>query len=133
VERVNASRQRVLVATVVAVGAALGGCLTLDPSVTANTSASSVFEDVTVNEPWASGRVRSTATLSSSPDAGDVTQITVVTESGETFSTAATDPGQTSVILELPANRNATLVASDTVNGTTIETLNVTTGGDEVV
>lgn len=120
-------------ATVVAVGAALGGCLTLDPSATANTNASSVFEDVTVNEPWTSGRVRSTATLSSSPDAGDVTQITVVTGSGETFSTAATDPGQTSVILELPANRNATLVASDTVNGTTIETLNVTTGGDEVV
>ena len=38
-----------------------------------------------------------------------------------------TDPGQTSVVLELPTNRNATLVASDTMNGTTIEKLNVTT------
>jgi hypothetical protein len=126
------SLQRVLVATLVVCGLAFGGCLTLDPTVSVDTGESAVFESIAVNESWSSQRVRANASLSSSPEAGNVTQITVISESGETFSTTNTDPGQTSVILHLPANRNATLVASDTVNGTTIEKLNVTTGGNEL-
>lgn len=119
-------------AAMVVCGLAFGGCLTLGPTVTADTNESAVFESVSVSESWSSQRVRAKATLASTPAAGNVTQITVVTANGKTFSTINTDPGQTSVVLELPANRNATLVASDTVNGTTIEKLNVTTGGNTI-
>jgi hypothetical protein len=129
----NRSIWRVLVAALLVCSLAFGGCLTLDPTVSADTNDSAVFESISVNESWASQRVRATATLASSPEAGNVTQITVVKENGKTFSTVNTKPGQTSVVLELPANRNSTLVASDTVNGTTIEKLNVSTGGNKLL
>lgn len=128
----DGSRRRALVAVMVVFALAFGGCLTLDPTVSADTNDSSVFESLSVSESWASQRVRAKATLSSSPDAGNVTQISVVTESGKEFSTIEIAPGQTNVVMELPANRNATLVASDTINGTTIEKLNVTTGGTTI-
>lgn len=121
--------RRVLVATLLAGSLAFGGCLTLSPTISADTDDSVVFESISVNESWASQRIRANATLASSPEAGNVTQITVVQANGRTFSTTNTDPGQTTVILQLPPNGNSTLVASDTVNGTTIEKLNVTTGG----
>lgn len=124
--------QQVLVAAVVLVSLTFGGCLTLNPSVMANTDDSTVFESFSISESWASQRVRVSATLTSSSDAGNVTQITVVKQNGKTFSTVEIDPGQTSVVLELPANQNVTLVASDTINGTTIEKLNVSTGGNEI-
>ncbi|WP_306169488.1 hypothetical protein [Halococcus qingdaonensis] len=120
-------------ATIVVCSLAVGGCLTLDPTVTADTSDSAVFERVAPSESWSSQRVRAKATLTSSPSAGNVSKITVVAASGTSFSTASIDPGQTNVSLELPANENATLVASDAVNGTTIEKLNVTTGGDTLL
>lgn len=126
------ARQQSLMAVLVIGLLALSGCLTYNPSVTAETADSSVFETVSVNESWASGRVRATATLTSSPAAGNVTQITVIRENGETFSTSPVDPGQTTVVLYLPPNQNATLVASDTINGTTIATLNVTTNGNKL-
>lgn len=128
----DGSHRRVLVAAMVVFGLAFSGCLTLDPTV-ATTDDSSVFESLSVSEPWASQQVRVNATLSSSPDAGNVTQITVIKENGETFSTAEVAPGQTSVLLELPANRNATLVSSDTINGTTLDTFNVSTGGNKII
>jgi hypothetical protein len=128
----DGSSWRVLVAVMVVCGLAFGGCLTLDPTVSADTNDLAAFESISVDESWASQRVRAKATLASSPEAGNVSQITVVTASGKTFSTVNIDPGQTSVVLELPANRNSTLVASDTVNGTTIEKLNVTTGGNTI-
>ena len=124
---------RTLLAVALVGALAFSGCLTLDPSLTANTANSTVFESVSVNESWATQRVRANATLTNSSDAANVTQITVINEAGRTFSTTETSPGQTSVILQFPANQNATLVASDTVNGTTIEKLNVTTGGNEIV
>jgi hypothetical protein len=129
----DASSGRVLVAAMVVCSLGFGGCLTLDPTVSADTNDSAVFESISVSESWASQRVRANAILSSSPEAGNVTQITVVKENGKTFSTVNTDPGQTNVILQLPTNRNATLVASDTVNGTTIEKLNVTTDGNNIL
>lgn len=129
----DGSSRRILVAVMVVCSLAFGGCLTLNPTVSADTNDSAVFESVSVNESWASQRVQAKATLASTPAAGNVSQITVVTASGETFSTVNTDPGQTSVVLELPANRNSTLVTSDSVNGTTIEKLNVTTGGNRLL
>jgi hypothetical protein len=123
------SLRRVLVATLLVCSLAVGGCLTLDPTVSTDVDDSAVFESVSVSESWASQRIRASATLAATPEAANVTQITVIEENGKTFSTVNTAPGQTSVVLQLPPNENATLVASDTVNGTTIEKLNVTTGG----
>ena len=127
------SRRRLLVAALVVVSLAVSGCLTLDPTVTANTADSAVFENVSVNESWSTGRVRATVSLSSNPRAGNVTQLTVVTKRGKTYTSATIDPGQTSAVLEFPVHRNATLVASDTINGTTIEKLNVTTSGNKII
>lgn len=127
--RSTVSRQMFLVVLVVG-SLTLGGCLTLNPSVTPETTNSSVFEHFSTNESWASQRIQTTATLTDSPAAANVTQITVIGENGKTFSTRRVDPGQTTVILQFPPNENATLVVSDTINGTTIETLNVTTGGN---
>ena len=133
-ERMNGGcHRRVLVAAVVISSLAFGGCLTLDPTVSVEPNNSTVFESVSVDEPWSSQRVRANATLSSSPDAGNVSQITVIRENGVTFSTTNTDPGQTSVTLQLPANENSTVVSSDSTNGTTIEELNVTTGGNRLL
>ena len=122
-------RRQVLVTVLVIGLLALGGCLTYNPSVSMETTTSNVFETVSVNESWASGRIRATAHLTSSPVAGNVTQITVIGENGKSFSTSSVDPGQTSVLLRLPPNQHVTLVASDTINGTTLATLNVTTSG----
>lgn len=129
--RSTVSRQVFLVILVVG-SLTLGGCLTLNPTVTPETTDSSVFKKLTINESWASQRIQITATLTGSSAADNVTQITVIGENGKTFSTRRVDPGQTTVILQLPPNQNATLVASDTINGTTIETLNVTTGGNKL-
>lgn len=129
--RSTVSRQVFLVILVVG-SLTLGGCLTLNPTVTPETTDSSVFKKLTINESWASQRIQTTATLTGSSAADNVTQITVIGENGKTFSTRQVDPGQTTVILQLPPNQNATLVASDTINGTTIETLNVTTGGNKL-
>jgi hypothetical protein len=129
--RTTACRQ-VLVVVLVVGCLSLGGCLTLNPSVTPETTNSTVFETFSINESWASQRIQTSATLTASPAAKNVTQITVVGENGKTFSTRTVDPGQTTVILQLPPNQNVTLVASDTVNGTTVATLNVTTSGNKI-
>jgi len=106
------------------------GCLSVDPSVQAPTDDSDVFKEITVKEPWASNNVRVDATLRATPAARNVTMITVVRENGRSFSTREVDSGQTNVSLALPTNQNATLVTSNSVNGTTIENLNVTTSGN---
>lgn len=126
------SQRMVLLATLLVVSLTFSGCLTLNPSATPETNNSTVFERLAVDEPWAGQQIRATATLASSPAAGNVTQITVINENGKTFSSTMVDPGQTTVLLELPTNQNATLVASDNINGTTIEKLNVTTSGDTI-
>jgi hypothetical protein len=129
----SAESRRVLVAILVVCGLAFSGCLTLNPTVSAATDDSTVFADLSVDESWASQQIRVNATLSSSPDAGNVTQITVIKENGKTFSTASVDPGQTTVYLALPTHENVTLVSSDTINGTTLDTFNVSTGGNKLV
>lgn len=111
---------------------AFGGCLTVGPTAEADTSGSAVFESVSATESWSGTGVRTQVTLKSTPEAGTVTTISVVEASGRTFRTTKLDPGQTTVILSLPAHANVTLVASDSVNSSTVGTLNVTTGGDRV-
>ena len=107
------------------------GCLTLGPSISADTGDSAVFESVTVDEPWASEHVRVNATLRSTPAASNATTITIIGENKQTYDTVSVGSGQSVVPLWIPANRNATLVASNSVNSTTLDSLNVSTGGNQ--
>lgn len=49
-----------------------------------------------------------------------VTSLSVVTQDGGSYYTTTVDAGQTSVTLPLPLNTPATIVATNTVNGTTV-------------
>lgn len=123
---------RTLLVTTLVV-ALLGGCLTLGPTVDGPFEDSTVFERVTPTESWSGPGVRVTATLRSTPDASDVTTISVIRADGQPYHTTSLDPGQSTVVFSLPADERVTIVASNSVNSTTIETLNVTTGGDRVL
>ena len=129
----ESSRQRLVLATVVVFALAFSGCLTLNPTVvTTDTNNSAVFEELSPTGPWTGPSVRTNATLQSTSAASNVTTITVVQENGRVFSTTSVASGQSTVILPLPSNQNATLVASNSVNSTTISTVNVTTGGSKL-
>ncbi|EMA53717.1 hypothetical protein C450_07407 [Halococcus salifodinae DSM 8989] len=119
-------------ALVVALG--FGGCLTLGPTVTADTGNSAVFEQVSSDEPWASGRVKASVNLtpSATTDQG-VSKLVVISESGSSFDTTTVETGQTSgITLYLPANGNATVTAVNTVNGTVVGTQTVTADGNKL-
>ena len=123
---------RTLVALLLVFSLTFSGCLTLSPSVMTDTSTSSVFESLSTDEPWSGQHVRVNATLRSTPDAGNVTTISIIGESGQPYSTVSLDSGQTTVFLWVPTNQNSTLVASNSVNSTTLDTVNVTPGGNRV-
>lgn len=126
------SRRVALLTLLILFGFTVSGCLTLSPSVTADTSESTVFKSLSIDEPWASEHVRVNATLRSTPTAENVTSITIIGENGRQYSTVSVASGQTVVPLWIPASRNSTLVASNSVNSTTLGTLNVTSGGNKV-
>ncbi|GAA0471832.1 hypothetical protein MUK72_19760 (plasmid) [Halococcus dombrowskii] len=108
------------------------GCLTLGPSISADTGDSAVFEGLSVEEPWASEHVRVNATLRSTPAASNVTTITIIGENKQKYDTVSVASGQSVVPLWIPTGRNATLVASNSVNSTTLDSLNVSTGGNQL-
>jgi starvation-inducible outer membrane lipoprotein len=128
----GASWRRILLVLLVGGSLAVSGCVTLNPTVTAETANSPVFESVSVSEPWAGKHVRVTATLRSTPAARNVTKITVIRPNGKPFSTEQIASGQSTVSLSVPTNRNATLVAINTVNSTTIDKLNISTSGNTI-
>jgi hypothetical protein len=110
-----------------------GGCLTTNPSVVADTDDSTVFRSVSVDESWATNHVTTNATLRPTSAAGNVTNIAVITENGKPYATEQVASGQRAVVLPLPSNQNATLVASNAANSTTIEKLNVSTTGNTLL
>ena len=129
----ESSRQRLVLATVVVFALTFSGCLTLNPTVvTTDTNNSAVFEDISPTGSWTGSSVRTNATLQSTSAASNVTTITVIQENGRVYSTKSVGSGQSTVILSLPSNQNATIVASNSVNSTTISTVNVTTGGNKL-
>ena len=87
-------------------GLSFSGYLTLSPSIAANTSESTVFDTFSSDEPWAGQHVRVNATLRSTPDAGNVTTISVIDENGRQYSTVEVTSGQTTVTLWGPTNQN---------------------------
>ena len=128
-------RRRVLASVVLVIALGFGGCLTLSPTVTADTGDSTVFEGVSTDEPWASGRVKTAVTLTPNATTEQgVSKLVVITESGSSFDTTTVEPGQTSGIsLYLPANENTTITAVNTVNGSIVDTQAVTTDGNELL
>lgn len=127
------TRSRNVLSITVIVMLLSSGCLTLSPSVTADTSESPVFQTISTDEPWAGHHVRVTATLRSTSKAGNVTTITVVDEQGRPYDTIDVETGQTIVVLWVPTNQRSTLVASNSVNSTTISKFTITSGGNRVI
>lgn len=111
-----------------------GGCLTLSPTVSLNTTDSSVFEGASASGSWASGQVTTSVTLTSNATTGEgVTQLNVIDSKGQTFSTTTLDSGESSATVLFPTSGTATLVAVNTVNGTTVESRNATITGESVL
>ena len=125
-------RRTLILAAIIGLALACSGCLTLGPSVTADTGGSAVFQSVSTSEPWAADHVRVNATLRSTPAAGNVTTITIIGENKQQYGTASVASGQTVVPIWVPAGRNSTLVATNSVNSTTIGTLNITSTGNKL-
>lgn len=124
---------RTLLAGLLVGSLVFSGCLATDPAVVADTGDSTVFSEFSVDESWATNHVKTNATLRSTPAAGDVTTIVVIKQNGNVYASEQVAAGQTAVSLPLPTNQSATIVASNSVNSTTIETLNVSTTGDTLL
>lgn len=105
----------------------------LDPSVRFNTTGSTVFESASFSGVWATGQVTTNVTLTSTATTEGVTQLNVVDSDGNTFDTTTLDSGESSTTVLLPPNGTATIVAVNTINGTTIESRNATVTGTPLV
>lgn len=117
---------------VVIVLLASAGCLAHGPAVDLNTTDSVVFSGAAAGGSWAVGEVRTTVDLTPNATTSGVSQLNVVVDS-QTFHRTALDSGETSASVVLPTNGTATLVAVNTVNGTVVETRNVTVSSDRVI
>lgn len=127
------SWRHVLVILLLVSSLGLGGCLTLSPTVGVDTDNSTVFEDASTTEPWVSGRVKTSITLTSNATTTqDVNKVAVISASGDDFDTVTLDSGQTSATVYVPANQNATIVAIDTINGTVVENRTIRTDGNKI-
>lgn len=127
------TRRVVLTGIVLLLALGTSGCLTLQPTI-AGPSDSAVFDDVSTSEPWSSGHVTTTVTLSeaATTDKG-VTKLTVVDASGDSYDTAMLDSGQTTTTMFFPTNQTSTLLATNTVNGTVVEKRPVTASGNKLI
>ncbi len=109
------------------------GCLTLDPKVSVSgIDDSEVFEKVSVSEPWASGRV--SASVSLTPEATTrygVRKLTVISSSGSEFDTGTVQSGQSSKKVFVPVGKS-TLSAVD-FDGKTVDTVSVKVSGNRIL
>jgi hypothetical protein len=98
-----------------------GGCITAQPTIEFTSDDSDVFEDISTADRWGVSSVQSSVTLATGATTTEgVTSLSVVTQDGGSYYTTTVDAGQTSVTLPLPLNTPATIVATNTVNGTTV-------------
>lgn len=128
------SYRRGLAAVAVAAMLLSSGCLTLQPTVRADTGGSPVFESLSSTESWSGGQVRTSVTFTSNAttDQG-VSKLVVVSESGSSYYTTTLDSGETAATIYLPANQEVTLLAVNTVNGTVVDSITVRTEGDKIL
>ena len=136
---IRPSHRRLLVCLLLVASFGLGGCLTLNPTVSANTHNSTVFESFSTDDSWATGRIKASIVLAPNATTSQgVSKLTVIDETGTQFDTASVSTGQIAsgqtslTTLYLPANQNVTVNAVNTTSGNTIETRTVETGGNEV-
>ncbi len=118
---------------VVLVVSGSSGCFTLDPNVSLNTTGSTVFQTASFSGSWAT---QVAANISLTPNATTtrgITHLDIITSSGNTFDTTALDSGESTATVLLPANGTVTIVAVNTINGTTVESRNATVTGDPLV
>jgi hypothetical protein len=110
-----------------------GGCLTLDPKLSVTgIGDSEVFEKVSVSEPWASGRVSASVSLTSDATTRyGVRKLTVISSSGSEFDTGTVQSGQTSKKVFIPVGKS-TLSAVD-FDGKTVDTVSVKVGGNRIL
>lgn len=113
---------------------ASSGCLTLNPSVSLNTTGSTVFETASPSGSWATGQVTTNVTLTPNATTSEgVTQLNVITSTGTTFYKTSLDSGESTATVMLPTNDTVTIVAVNTINGTTVESRNATVTSDPLV
>ena len=121
-------RRSVLVLLAIAV--ACGGCITAQPTLDSTTTDPAVFESISTADPWGTSSLQTSVTLASRATTGEgITELSVVTANGSSFYTTSLDAGQTSVTLPLPMG-SSQIIATNTVNGTTVGTANVTVSGN---
>lgn len=128
------SRRSLLAAVATGGMLGVGGCMTINPSVRVSGLAdSTVFKQISTSEPWASGRVALSVSLTSAATTKHgVRQLAVIDKSGEEFDTASVHSGQTSKTLFAPTHQMTTLSATD-YNGKTVEQITVTVDGQKIV
>ena len=124
----NYRRRSVLVLLVIAV--VCGGCVTAQPTLASATNDPAVFESISTADSWGTSSLQTSITLAPGATTSEgVTKLSVVTANGSSFYTTSLDPGQTSVTLPLPMG-TAQIIATNTVNGTTVGTANMTVSGN---
>jgi hypothetical protein len=123
------SNRRLCAVAAVALLVVTAGCLTVSPSIS-STDDSAVFERVSTVSEWGTSSVQGSVTLTpaATTEMG-VTRLNVITSGGKSFYTTPVDAGQTSVSLPIPTERRSQIVAVNTVNGTVVETYNLTVRG----
>ncbi|WP_160134746.1 hypothetical protein [Halococcus salsus] len=124
----NYRRRSVLVLLAIAV--ACGGCITTQPTLDSTTTDPAVFESISTGDSWGTSSLQTSVTLAPGATTSEgVTDLSVVTANGSSFYTTSLDAGQTSVTLPLPMG-SSQIIATNTVNGTTVGTANVTVSGN---
>lgn len=127
------SRRRLLAATAAVGTVGLGGCVTLDPAVSADFANSRVFESIAPAESWASSHLSASAKLrpAATTDLG-VRKLVVVDPSGSKFWTGSVEAGQTSRTMTLPVGGTATVSAVTASTEDLVESLPVTVEGNRL-
>ncbi len=127
------SRRAFLGAAATAGLVATSGCLTLSPKASVSKAgASNVFKKVSVSEPWASGRVSASVSLTSAATTKyGVRKLTVISSSGSKFDTGTVQSGQTSKTVFVPVGKS-TLSAVD-YDGKTVDSVRLTVSGNKIL
>lgn len=113
---------------------ASSGCLTLNPRVNLDTTGSTVFKTASASSSWGGGQVTTNVTLTPNATTNKgVTKLNVITSNRQTFYKTSLDSGESAATVMLPTNGTVTIVAVNTVNGTTVESRNATVTGDSLV
>lgn len=113
-----------------AVAIVCGGCITTQPALDSTTNDSAVFESVSTADPLGTSSLQASITLvPGATTSKGVTALSVVTANGSSFYTTSIDSGQTSVTLPIPTGTSR-VIATNTVNGTTVGMATVTVSGN---